>query len=251
MQESKKKVSRLLILVAAVSVFRVLRSDLLVDEATTEMAMALTQNDGLVVDIISIGSKARPDYQEAQRNTFAKHKSVRFYFNVTEDDDADLNCSRTLRRNDVAVIAKRCRHLRVGAHSSFMQILQSMYSRPVKLKQKASGSGWMCAQARPTHGFGKVVAQYRAMKETHGDQALPDYLLIADDDTYVNMELVGEYLSNFDNGVPRAIAGCLLRTPSKQLNFSFPYGGYGTILSRGKYPDHNFDEPLSFLYTSC
>ena len=125
-----------------------------------------------------------------------------------------------------------------------MQIMQSKYIRPIRLKQKGSASGWMCAQARPTHGFAKVVAQYRAMKSTHGDRALTDYLLIADDDTYVNMELVGEYLSNFDNGVPRAIAGCLLRTPSQQLNFSFPYGGYGTILSKGTYPDHNFGRTI-------
>jgi hypothetical protein len=49
---------------------------------------------GLVVDIMSIGSKTRLNYQEAQRSTFAKHMSVRFFFNITEDDDADVNCSR-------------------------------------------------------------------------------------------------------------------------------------------------------------
>ena len=238
-QESKENVGRLLILAVAFSVFRVLSSVHVINEGTEEMAIHPTQtNDGLVVDIMSVGSKTRLDYQETQRNTFAKHKSVRFFFNITEDDDADHNCSDRLLLNDVYAIMDSCRLRQWGENSSFMRIMQSKYSKPERMKKRASPNGWMCAQTRPSHGFGKVIAQYRAMKETFGDAALPDYLFIADDDTYVNMELFGQYMSNFDTSIPRAVAGCLLRVPSKQLNFSFPLGGFGTILSKGKSPCH-------------
>jgi hypothetical protein len=254
-QKSKLNVIRPLILVLAISLWSMVSSiytgsieayGLLLSRRTvtepSKSPIKRTQNGGLVVDIMSVGSKTRLDYQETQRNTFAKHKSVRFFFNITEDDDADLNCSISLVANDSYAIANFCRppldgsSSRWGKHHRLMRFMEIYYELPSDLEKKTYPSGWICAQARPTHGFGKVVARYRAMKDTYGDAALPDYLLIADDDTYVNMDLFVEYMSNFDGGVPRAIAGCLIRTPSEELNFSFPYGGYGTIFSKGKSP---------------
>jgi hypothetical protein len=41
------------------------------------------------VDILSVGSNLRLDYLQAQQNTFARHVSVRNFFNATEDTDAD------------------------------------------------------------------------------------------------------------------------------------------------------------------
>lgn len=204
----------------------------------SESSYNSTPKRGLVVDIMSVGSKTRLNYQEAQRKSFATHSSVRYFFNITEDEDADVNCSQTLRPSDTYAISKFCRPQRRskwGARHVLMRYLRTQYSRPEWLEKKASPNGWMCAQTRPTHGFGMVIAQYRAMIETYGDAAaLPDYLFIADDDTYVNMELLEQYMSNFDPGIPRAMAGCLVRTPSQKLNFSFPFGGLGTILSKGE-----------------
>jgi hypothetical protein len=261
-----ENVSRLLLLVVAISFSCILSTGHSVNDANKVLLSRrmdkgpstlshdpIQNRDGLVVDIMSVGSKTRLDYQKAQQKTFAMHTSVRFFFNITEDDDADRNCSNTLLPSDTYAIAKFCRPQRRskwGSHHVLMRYMRTRYSRPEWLEKKPSPNGWMCAQTRPTHGFAKVLAQYRAMKETYGDAALPDYLIIADDDTYVNMELFAQYMSNFDPVIPRAIAGCLVRTQSTKLNFSFPYGGYGTIFSRGKYPNHHSDKPLCFLSTS-
>ena len=232
--DRKENIGHLLILLVAISLLRLFPL-LYFEVESNGIDISSTNRGGLVVDIMSVGSKARLNYQEAQLKTFAKHKSVRFFFNITEDDDADRNCSERLLLNDVYAIAKSCRLRRWGESSPFMGVMQFEYSKPKLLKRRVSPNGWMCAQTRPSHGFGKVIAQYRAMKETYGDAAaLPDFLFIADDDTYVNMELFDQYMSNFDPGIPRAMAGCLVRTPSQKLNFSFPFGGLGTIFSKGE-----------------
>lgn len=191
--------------------------------------------DGLVVDIMSIGSKTRLNYQEAQRNTFATHKSVRFFFNITEADDSDPNCSDNFGPEDSYAVSKFCHAHRWKSEQFLMRYLKQPYARKRWLQNKASPHGWMCAQARPSHGLAKMIAHYRIMKETHGNAAVPDYLFVADDDTYVNMELFEQYMSTFDTNIPRAVAGCLVRSPINEVNFTIPFGGFGTIFSRGTY----------------
>jgi hypothetical protein len=214
--------------------------ELLLDTKPTKSLPTLSEHDRLVIDIMSVGSKRRRTYQEAQRNTFATHNAVRFFFNITEEDDADTNCSQTLQKQDTLKISIFCRSARDrdsrwGSHQFLMRHLEQFYATIPWLRRHRPG--WMCAQTRPSNGFAKVIAQYRAMKETHGDAALPDYLFIADDDTYVNMNAFEQYMSTFDSTLPRAIAGCLYRSEQPhELNFSFPHGGFGTIFSKGKSP---------------
>jgi hypothetical protein len=181
-----------------------------------------------------IGSKTRLHYQEAQRNTFASHKSVRFFFNITEIDDADPTCADNFSPEDAYAVSDFCVSERWQPHQLLMRYMKRSYARPRWLKKKASPHGWMCAQGRPSHGLAKVVAQYRAMKKAHGDKALPDYLVIADDDTYINFELFEQYMSTFDTSAPRAIAGCMVRSPIMRVNFTFPFGGFGMAFSKGK-----------------
>ena len=71
-------------------------------------------------------------------------------------------------------------------------------------------------------------------------EALPDYLFIIDDDTYVNMPLVLDELFSLpsssssatsDAGLEaRMVAGCMHRP--RFMNFSFPMGGYGYFISK-------------------
>ena len=59
----------------------------------------LVPNNRLVIDILSAGSKNRPDFLHAQRETFAQHRSVRYFVGVTEDDDlTEPHCSSNLTR---------------------------------------------------------------------------------------------------------------------------------------------------------
>jgi hypothetical protein len=61
------------------------------------------------VDILSVGSVTMLDLLHVQQETFASHISVRNFFNVTEIDDADPDCSKYLTLDDVWMVSKFCR----------------------------------------------------------------------------------------------------------------------------------------------
>lgn len=53
-----------------------------------------------------------------------------------------------------------------------------------------------------------------------------------DDDTFMNMEnMIATTLSTYDIDTPHVIAGCRYTYPRK-IQFAFPYGGFGTFLTR-------------------
>ena len=65
---------------------------------------------------------------------------------------------------------------------------------------------------------------------------LPDYIFIMDDDTFMDVSKVTDYLAaQYNPNEPFVLAGCLLRYASPKVNdtFTIPWGGFGTILSRG------------------
>jgi len=69
------------------------------------------------VDILSIGSNRRLEYLQAQQDTFARHLSVRYFFNATEDSDADPSCSQRLSKWNVTQISRFC-HVEMEPDSS-------------------------------------------------------------------------------------------------------------------------------------
>ena len=72
-------------------------------------------------------------------------------------------------------------------------------------------------------------ALYRNLTAPGGGGSLPDYLLLVDDDTYVNLPLLLDFLrGSGDPSVPAVYAGCLF---SKKMSFGF--GGFGLFYSRG------------------
>merc|ERR1719469_916106 len=83
------------------------------------------------------------------------------------------------------------------------------------LYSKKKPLGWLCAQRRPGFGLGKKGIQYRAQTVRYGIQeAIPDYLFLIDDDTYINMELFSKHMQNIDPSEPLVYAGCLTLNPS-------------------------------------
>ncbi len=95
-----------------------------------------------------------------------------------------------------------------------------MYARYKFLQAKANPVGWLCAIPRPYAGLRKVYQYYQARK-----QSLPDYLIILDDDTYYNMEAFQRKNERLNSSIPTVVAGCLVRQPVRQINFTFPFGG--------------------------
>ena len=203
-------------------------------------------------DLISIGSKTRLDYQDAQQRTFGSHVSVRNFFRITEDHDDEPTCDQNLTAGDLNRISVFCRNQK-WPNSFLMRYKTKAFAPPKWLQKKANPVGWMCAQKRPIYGLALVVQRYR-----ENNEPLPDYIVIMDDDTYYNMELVSRFLGQSNNNTFVAIAGCLLRYRVHEINFTFPFGGFGMIYGKGAL--ENLMRPIrcagntqadDFLETSC
>lgn len=73
--------------------------------------------------------------------------------------------------------------------------------------------------------------QQRRQRKQQQGQILPDYLLLIDDDTYYNMEILQDYLQNdmqYSNSSKSiALAGCLIRSPIKDIKLMVLFGQYG------------------------
>ncbi|CAB9506741.1 expressed unknown protein [Seminavis robusta] len=204
-----------------------------------------------VVDILSIGSKRRPDYLLAQRESFASHASVRHFFNATEADDLDdPHCDSHLTTADTVQISRFCKAK--GWHPQtqlFMRYARNLYANGNWLLKKANPVGWMCAQRRPMHGLYKVFQHYFQQQKllsndvtinspALSDSVLPDYLIVMDDDTYFNLEqfpikmALDVQATKRPLDDPYVLAGCLVRWPIHQINFTFGFGGYGTVFNK-------------------
>jgi hypothetical protein len=186
-----------------------------------------TNRTSLVLDALSIGTKYNQLLLEAQQKTWASHRAVRHYFAATELDDADPMCYKTLNRSTIGKIVHLCKKEQPYAKGS----MKIQYEEFVKGGFLRKGPGWMCAQQRFAIAWEKIGRLYRHQLEVD-KYALPDFLLFQDDDTYYNIPRIQEFLREKDPNVPLAEAPCLL-LQSHTHNFSFPWGGFGFILSKG------------------
>ena len=201
------------------------------------------------IDIISVGSETRPEYQKMQKATFGSHPSVRHFFAITEQDDVDQDCHDRLTMLDVLQISGFCGGLRRDIEHKHRLLFdfKNKFANPDWLQRTTKNPpGWMCAQKRPMAGFGRALKAYRQHTHQTGQQPqeldLPDFLVIMDDDTWYNMEHVANglkelqeeaFLSDSGLGTSFVVAGCLIRSKLKRFKWSFPFGGWGTIFSRG------------------
>lgn len=190
------------------------------------------------VDILSVGSIQQLDLLHAQRTTFASHISIRNFFNVTENDDADPDCHKYLTWDDVQKVSSFCRNRPPSGMSHVSRHMRGKYARAQWLQKKKNPVGWMCAQVRPTSGLMKAYQHYR----DNIMEGLPDYFIIMDDDTYYDMEEFERNFGGMNSSEALYYAGCLVRDPVHQINFTFPFGGFGSILSKGAL--RNLFEPI-------
>jgi hypothetical protein len=170
------------------------------------------------VDIISVGSLLKEHYQDTQQRTFGSHPAVRNFFRITERIDADRECFTELTTDQLDEIIDFCS---ITKHeSSVSSMFRTILFQPKK------NVGWMCAQKRPIEGTFHVMQQYRDGME------IPDYLFIIDDDTYINMDsLTDILLKDFPIQTPHIVAGCNFEFLTKPY-FPFPYGGFGSYLTK-------------------
>jgi hypothetical protein len=173
-----------------------------------------------ILDIISVGSRRKAAHQAAQHDTFGQDAMVRRFFRLTEDDDSERDCSTTLTASTIDQVVEHCRHPK--ADESRIAALYRQYQ--FKPKKHV---GWLCAQKRPIDGLYSVLSRYQ--RGLDDDDDLPQYLAIIDDDTFVNIQTLVETLRrDFMPAIPHVVAGCNTR----MYAFTFPYGGFGSFLSR-------------------
>ena len=179
------------------------------------------------VDILSVSSIKQLDLLRAQEKTMGSHVSVRNFFNATELDDADPTCHQDITWDHVSNVSAFCRsHRRALSH--IFKYLRGNFASTRWLQKKKNPVGWLCAQTRPASGIMKVNKHYKSTGEP-----LPDYLVVMDDDTYYNMKLFESNFKQLDSSKDIIFSGCLVRLPINQVNFTFPFGGFGSILSKG------------------
>jgi len=153
------------------------------------------------------------------------HPSIRYWISATEDDDDD-DCS-LLNRTHVQAIAEFCKIDKQDAWNEPGEVLTRRRKGYADwhhfLKLKEHPAGWLCAQKRAL----------RVLYEWHATATdLPDYLILIDDDTYMDIAQVTEYLETvYQRNDPVVMAGCLIRFTDPD-GLTLPWGGWGTILSK-------------------
>lgn len=184
---------------------------------TTTMLVAQRKpGTNFTVDILSIGSLSRPEYMETQRATFGSHLLVRNFVSMDERDDADQDCHNSLTEAGVDHIKDLCQQTPGD--------LNELGFRKDRFKPR--GPGWLCAQKRPIDGLRKLRDLYYAH-----DLLLPSYLLLIDDDTYLNIPKLLQTLT-YDVRLSYVLTGCRINRHGNGIDFRFAYGGLGTILTK-------------------
>ncbi|KAL7577348.1 hypothetical protein ACA910_002083 [Epithemia clementina (nom. ined.)] len=210
-----------------------------------------------VVDILSVGSIHQPALQAAQQATFGSHRAVRHFYRATEHDDTEVNCTQHLTLKHIQAIPKYCHGIHQNKNNNKneqLSMISQLYFNATRLMQKHNPIGWVCAQKRPFDGFYNLIQQkyhhhhrnqaasptsqesvlnQTTTRPTASQSWLPDYLIVVDDDTWLDLDLILDFVPQFyPDSLPHAVAGCLMHTIIDFQYFTFPYGGFGIILNR-------------------
>jgi len=203
-----------------------------------------------VIDVLSTGSITRLSYLKTQAKTWASHKSIRYFWGLTELDENDSTCLAYL---NLSSYISQCKTRR-RTDSKYKSASRSHLLSLDKILEKSNPEGWVCAQRRVGAGLGKRFDVYKTESQKYGtDVSLPDYLLIVDDDTYINMDMFTNFVTKKDSRIPMAYAGCLYKREDeleKNISWAFPYGGFGLFLSRASlqrmmHPLHCYKENIT------
>ena len=116
------------------------------------------------------------------------------------------------------------------------------FATETRFRNHPNPAVWLCAQKRFAFGLSHLLKQYdygdgnsdgNNIATTSSNQQLwhlPDFLLMVDDDTYLNIPMLFEKeLRGRNSTYDRYVAAGCYHVANK---ISYPYGGYGTVWSR-------------------
>lgn len=150
------------------------------------------------LDIVSFGSVTRLDYFTGQAATWASHDMVRHFWGLSELQDYDTQCGE-MSPTEIQNTMKWCQTQNEGGKSKLLPMLYGI------LADRSADAGWVCAQRRLGRAFGWLQSVY-------SDSLLPDYLLLVDDDTYVDLDKFNLHLVESSSW---ALAGCVSQENQK------------------------------------
>ncbi len=172
--------------------------------------------EGLIIDVLSIGSNTRPEYLTSQIETWASHAHVRNFWGVTEDQDYDRTCDK-MATPDLEDFVKQCRGPK-GWYPSLEKFRRRSFGLASGHGLETHQAGWFCAQRRPGHSLGWLQAMYADQEN------IPDLLLLVDDDTSVDIDKVVKQMEHKNVG-----GQCVF---NKLTDFDFAFGGFGTFFGK-------------------
>ena len=166
-------------------------------------------SSGLTTDIVSLGSVTRMDYLTAQIETWASHRGVRHYWGFSELQDFDPECSAMSEEARSAAV-DTCKATQAFKDPKMKSFSEEFYGLSEGNRVRSDDAGWICAQRRVGRALGWLHSQYSG-----GKTDIPDYLMVVDDDTYVDLVDVMNYLKQEDdrteNAAAFARAGCVFQ----------------------------------------
>ncbi len=132
-------------------------------------------HDTFVADVVSIGSITRPEYLEAQVETWAKHVAIRDFWGFTELQDFVADCD-SVSVEALQNTKAECKDMN-DWDPHFKTFIAEYYGITENGFKRSYQGGWICAQRRPGRALGWIHTHYIGRNETQ----LPDLLLIVDD----------------------------------------------------------------------
>jgi hypothetical protein len=135
----------------------------------------------------------------------------KFYPTTSDPDDADFSCTMEYIANSLSELV---------LHKDFSDCSFPFHN--------AKPREWLCAQKRMVNGLHRVMESYG-----NGNVIMPDYLVIIQNDTFVNMDaLIGTLQKFYTPDEPHLIAGCTNVHKPGNNHLVYPLSGFGSILTR-------------------
>ena len=191
-----------------------------------------------VIDVLSVGRKEDASVLQTQRQTWASHEAVRRFDIAIHGEYDDPKCDRNMTSDEVEQHLFTCRNERywnrIGASiDHFTKMVMQVAYEPNYVMSKPNPAGWTCAQRHIAKSFIAQVSKYNSF------EAFPDYLIVVDSDTYLDIDELTKFLFGNPYRVPSydepvIWAGCKMNfgNPKHNAAFTTPYGGFGTVFSQ-------------------
>jgi hypothetical protein len=142
---------------------------------------------------------------------------VRNYYGFSELQDYDVECgngggSKLTRANNAETCKRRSRDSGKYRNEKMNRFFGEFYGITEGDRVRSTDAGWVCAQRRVGRALGYLNVRYGGGAADAAETIhIPDYLIVVDDDSYVDLVDVVTYLEKrqVHHQDATVMAGCL------------------------------------------